>query len=80
MLSAWLRILGAGTLFRRVSSQSHKTMGPNPLFMLLSLVVIACLVVALCAPRTAEAVVTEHSQTRAPKKVRWADDVVFNGT
>lgn len=56
-------------------------MGPNPLFMLLSLVVIACLVVALCAPRTAEAVVTgTFADTRAKKKVRWADDVVFNGT
>jgi hypothetical protein len=72
-------------------------MGPNPLFMLLSLVVIACLVVVLCAPRTAEAVVagafadTRAKQRFAPqsnsdllrrskKKVRWADDVVFNGT
>jgi hypothetical protein len=57
-------------------------MGPNPLFMLLSLVVIACLVVALCAPRTAEAVVagTFVDAHRSKKKVRWADDVVFNGT
>lgn len=72
-------------------------MGPNPLFMLLSLVVIACLVVALCAPRTSEArLVGAFEDARAKqrfaaqsnsdllrrskKKVRWADDVVFNGT
>lgn len=74
-------------MFRRVSLQSYKTMGPNPLFMLLSLVVIACLVVVLCAPRTAEAVVAgafadtrAKQRSAAKKKVHWADDVVFNGT
>ena len=57
-------------------------MGPNPLFMLLSLVVIACLMVVLCAPRTTEVVAASAfaDARRSKKKVRWADDVVFNGT
>lgn len=49
-------------------------MDQNPLFLLLALVVIMCLVVVAC-PRGVGFI-----SERAKKKVHWADDVIFNGT
>lgn len=52
-------------------------MDQNPLFLLVALVVIMCLVVVM-RPRIIGS--ADFISERAKKKVRWADDVIFNGT
>jgi hypothetical protein len=47
------------------------------LFLLVALVVVMCMVVVACPQTTRNA---NFSSERAKKKVRWADDVIFNGT